>query len=328
MPKEFAHLSLASEMVKALPPDSIFYHAVHRHYPVFLYGSVIPDSPYFYITGPQSEFIQRLTRPFHTNDNSCLFPLLLFLKAHPETDLDAVAFAAGICCHLMADTVFHPLVYYFSGFDGIHNGATTRHRIFETAMDYYFWPEKKNQFSLLHIYDHINIPQNRFISFVEALFQIQDRRRKKYLPYAVRSHQLFQSLFTTHQVYKLIHFLHRHKFVIRSRDEALCYPYKTKVAISFFNNTLRYKDPCRGTVTSTSMNDLVKKTNYYTINLLNIIEETYTSGSDLLKVIRHPDLPEICPDVFPGQKQSFWHGEKDLKQLIYRKLSLKGGSQP
>ena len=111
---------------------------------LFVLGGVTPDINFYCMAGPGAKQIQALSAPFHRPDRKALTPVLEFLDrrlANGKKDLPALALAAGAICHIMADTVFHPLVYYFAGMDGVHPGATVRHRQFETAMDLYFWQD-------------------------------------------------------------------------------------------------------------------------------------------------------------------------------------------
>ncbi|MCP3876286.1 MAG: hypothetical protein GY699_24480 [Desulfobacteraceae bacterium] len=320
MPKEIAHLKIAEKVFQSLPSTSLFHTPIHQFYTVFLYGAVAPDTPFYYIIGPYSKQIQSLAAPLHAPDSSSLVPILNLLKHFPEKSSDALAFAAGVCCHILSDTIFHPLVYYFSGFDSIHTGATTRHRIFETAMDFYFWSfgDAKKKFSLTHISQNLNISEKRLIYLFKNLFDIKNNNSKKYINHAIKSHQLFQYLFMNFTVYKIIRFLNKNKIIIRPKDEALCYPYDKPVSINFFNKTFQYKDPCQGTFHTASMDDLVQKTINRVITLLNILEENYISGKDSNTVLNHPDLPKICPDL-PHKKLDVFYGseQKDIENIIY-----------
>ena len=142
MPKEIAHFALARKTADALPKGLIFSNAVDRFFNLFVLGAVAPDIYFYYLAGPDKDRIQGLSKPFHRSDKKALLPVLSFLEnreGQTGEDLPALALAAGVICHIMSDTRFHPLVYYYAGMDRIHKGATARHRQFETALDIWFW---------------------------------------------------------------------------------------------------------------------------------------------------------------------------------------------
>lgn len=324
MPKEITHLMLAKKVFESLPLDSLFRDPVKNNYHLFLAGSVMPDTPFYYITGPHHRTVQKLAARFHTPDSNSLVPILDLLTTVSKRDTDALAFAAGICSHILADTIFHPMIYYFSGVDGVHKGATARHRAFETALDYHFWPLTANDAastSLHYVISHLEISQRRFTRFYEKLFPVETLSQRRSLHYAIKSHMILQSLFKTPDAYKLICFLFDHKFGIRSSHKALFYPHPNPVILNFFKTTLRYYHPCQGTFFSTTIDELARKTTLAVSGLLTILEKSLVQGNDISQVIHHPELPEICPcfeDV--GHKVKFWYGNKKIIKTIYDDL--------
>ena len=320
MPKEITHLTLAEKVFQELSSTSLFHHPIKKFFNVFLYGSVAPDTPFYYLMGPHSSAIQNFGKLLHTSDSSCLLPILGFLNRFSRNDEDALSFAAGLCCHILTDTHFHPLVYYFAGMDGIHKGATTRHRLFETALDFYFWPhsEKDIKISLYQILSHLNISKGRISLFFETLFRDEGNNREKAYPHAVRSHCMFQGLFKNFKLYRIIRFLHTHNFGIRSKDEALFYPYEKPTTINFFSKRLHYRDPCTGTVHADKIDDLTRQAVDNVLLLLDILERYLIQGKDVSQAMHDSNLPRIRPCV-PPQKDTFrfWNGRKQLRQIIY-----------
>ena len=136
MPKEITHFALARQLRYRLPQGSPFYEPVRTFPLLFRLGAIAPDIPFFYLAGPHKRKVQAISRHYHRTDGEALRPLLQFLDTHKSPK--ALALAAGVVCHLVTDTVFHPMVFYFAGMDGVHPGATGRHRQFETAMDLHF----------------------------------------------------------------------------------------------------------------------------------------------------------------------------------------------
>ncbi len=320
MPKDITHIAIAEKVSDKLPEDSIFYRPIQKFLNVFIYAAVIPDAPFYYIIGPCSTAIQNSAKKFHTTDSSSLSPILEFLKLFPKDDPEALAFAAGVCCHIMTDTYFHPMVYYYAGMDGLHPGATARHRLFETALDYHFWPDLKDKqkISLSYIFNHLEIPEDRFMLFFSKLCRIENNPHSTYLKYGVKSHQILQAIFRNSFIYKIFRFLYDKKFIQNARHHALFYPYAGPVKIDFFSRPLEYRDPCQGTFHTESIDDLTQKTIEQILNLLHLIEKIKTLDQGICRVILDSDLPLIRPGL-PQQKDKFkfWSGHGELEQDIY-----------
>lgn len=322
MPKEITHLLLAKKAFDSLPVTSLFHDPIKKNFNLFLAGSVAPDTPFYYIFGPHCRSIQKTAEKFHTSDSSSLVPVLDFLNRMPEKEPGALAFSAGVCCHILSDTVFHPMIYYFCGVDGIHDGATTRHRAFETALDYYFWPvigKGAKDSSLSYIFNRLEIPRNRVARLYEKMFQLENQPQKRHFGLATRSHMGLQFFFKTFGVYKFICFLHDHKLGIHSRDKALFYPKKNLVTLNFFKTVLEFYDPVQTTFFSTRIDEMAQDTTTRVLTLLSILEERLEQGNNIREVIHHPALPEIRPCYEEiSHRVKLWNGNKDIINLIYK----------
>ncbi len=106
-------------------------------------------------------------------------PVLTFLEPiqSPDVDARALSLGAGIICHILADTVFHPLVYYHSGMSRVHPGATARHRRFETALDLYFLHLAGPGFRtcLGRILSQTEVTQENLLRHLGRLFSLENR---------------------------------------------------------------------------------------------------------------------------------------------------------
>ena len=327
MPKEITHIALAEALHRHLPPDSLFHGPVKTHLHLFLYGSVAPDVPYFYVWGPDTKAIQKLTQPFHTSDATALVSILNFLNRFPEKDPGALAFAAGLCCHILSDTHFHPMVYYFAGMDDVHQGATTRHRFFETAMDLHFrqFLRDKRRASLGFLYRHLEMSRGRFSYLFRILFGLRDGQHTRYLDRSIRYHQRIQTLFLSSFVYNIIRGLTNRGIIRQRRFLALCYPDKYPSRLAFFNRPVSYQDPCRGSFHTHTMEHLTQLTVARSIRLLDIIERAMSTGGRLLDAVRNPDLPEIRP--CPADDVSdfkYWHQKDSIEEMLFRPYNEKG----
>ncbi len=170
MPKEITHWTLAAALAEALPENSLFYRPIHLFPNLFFLGAIAPDIPFYYLAGPHMKSARKLGAFLHKGDAHALMPVLAFLDQ--DQDPAARAFAAGVVCHILADTMFHPLVYYFSGKEGIHAGATARHRQFETALDIHLYCRSHPRESLARVVRQLEVSKKRRNHFLGSLFQV------------------------------------------------------------------------------------------------------------------------------------------------------------
>lgn len=195
------HWYLADRVKCLLPQDSIFFEPVQTCENLFFLGAVAPDIPFYYLLGPRSARVQAAAEPFHRPDARALMPVLTFLEPiqSPDVDARALSLGAGIICHILADTVFHPLVYYHSGMSRVHPGATARHRRFETALDLYFLHLAGPGFRtcLGRILSQTEVTQENLLRHLGRLFSLEKPGDSACLGYAVRSHVFYQPCFKT-----------------------------------------------------------------------------------------------------------------------------------
>lgn len=149
MPKEWTHWILADACRKRLA-DGPLKSALEAQPDLYLLGSVLHDSPY-YLSDRDSgkrvsdklhgRFGYDTFRPFRV-----LSPRVFELDGMGQAgsvrcrDPRLAAVLAGALCHIAADTVFHPWVFYRTGSadtpgDDGRGRWLYRHRDFETALD-------------------------------------------------------------------------------------------------------------------------------------------------------------------------------------------------
>jgi hypothetical protein len=328
MPKEITHWTLAAAVADKLPEASLFYGPIRWFPNLFLLGAITPDVPFYYLAGPKIAGIQALSAPFHQTDRRALLPALAFLNHYPDQNPAALAFAAGVICHLLADTLFHPLVYYFAGMDGVHPGATARHREFETAMDLYFLhlSQGRSEVSLARVIKDLEVSTGQRSRFMAELFQARTRSEQRYLGLALYSHMTFQGLFRSGLLFNALAFLNRNTSWIPDKVVGLIYPAKGPVNLDFFNRPLEYKDPCSGEAFSVRIQEMQTKTGEAGKKLLGLISQEMIRGRSVLGVMKHPDLPEIRPG-FDRDSLVRWRGKENLSSDLYEGAFCHGVSK-
>ncbi len=315
MPKEITHFALARTLGKCVPEASLFYDPIIRYPNLFCLGAVTPDIPFFYLAGSDRERVQALAKPFHGGNAQVLVPVLEFLDRFKD-QAPALALAAGMICHILSDTRFHPLVYYYSGMDGLHHGATGRHRQFETAMDLHFWHLYGCETSLYHVVNTVEIGRQALNQYLAALFQVSP------LPERVVSRALnwfmgMQHLFRSSAVRKTMAFLKCIAIPVPEKASGVVYPFDRPMHLPFFADTIQYRDPCTGERIKTDILSMVDQTVTSWKAVLGLISDRILSGRPLNPILLDPNLPCIRPDLSP-KAFGFWHGQIDLMPDLYR----------
>lgn len=323
MPKEISHWTLAAGMAEKLPAKSLFGAAVHEYPHLFLYGAVAPDTPYTYVTGPHNEWFQKLSGQFHTVDHTALMPIFRILESSRGKEREILAFAAGMVCHVISDTVFHPLVEYFTGHVERHKGAITRHHLFETALDYYFWKHSDNlsRVSLPRIFQKLEIPKSRLIDYLKTMFSIHQDKRSRVVTLAVISHAVLHGLFRSRHVVRFFNIMYQKNWWVPSQNHALMYPFASPVTLPFFENPIQYKDVQEGRHIHSSIRHLSDQVAEDSISLLNLMEECLMSGRHLESVLDHAEKPRISPGL-TRENFNHWSEQRDLQSILFNNMTL------
>ncbi len=319
MPKEISHWYLANRVKSNLPTDSVFFEPVHTCENLFFLGAVVPDMPFYYLLGPRAGRIQAAAEPFHGSDSQALTPVLFFLDRMRQTTVDAGALSlgAGILCHILADTLFHPLVYYYSGMPRIHPGATARHRQFETALDLYFLHQTRTpaRTRLGRILSETEVTRKKLLGYLGMLFGLDRPGDTTCLEYAVRSHVFYQALFQKKGVYRMLSGLNSggHRFL----DVALSlfYPDDGKETSPFFHRLFQYQDPDTGQACRTRISDLARETETATLSVLTRVSDRMVQQRPLAGLAQDAALPRVRPGMAVGR---FWRGKNDLTTDLYQ----------
>jgi hypothetical protein len=148
MPKELTHWMVARAAASridehALPRTAM---AIRRCSDAFLLGAVAHDGPFYMRTDPGMAELGDQLHGKGTDDAYAPIQRVLTTTGAAPPSV-AIAFAAGAASHIAADTVFHPAVFYFTGFASHPTRAVAgsymfNHRAFEAALDLHLVSER------------------------------------------------------------------------------------------------------------------------------------------------------------------------------------------
>ena len=326
MPKEIAHFALAEEVARNLPRNSLFFNPVQNFPFLFLLGAVIPDTPFCYLAGPKKKRIQALSRPFHQAGASAMMPVLNFLDT--DKSPEALALSAGTVCHIMSDTTFHPLVYYYAGMDNVHDGATARHRCFETAMDIHFRYLFRGKTSLFKIVRQIETSGPKLSGLLNNLLGEKGLSRP-ILNCTLGWHALLQALFRAQIIRLVASKQAKTSHPLPPPVAGVIYPFSKPRSLPFFSSMLNYRHPCTQTLVSTTLSSLIQQTVTSTSAVLKAIEQALNQGHGASQhpkidtlVFNNQALPDISPDL-PADTFITWHQQYDIRPLLYQGLPIR-----
>jgi hypothetical protein len=265
MPKEITHWAVAQKAA-AHASEPHVRRIIENNMGLYLTGAVAVDSPYYAFTGGKKLFKSAGAR-LHGMGEENPFSAVLRVPAvaRGEGGDQALAFTLGALTHLIADTVFHPMVYYLTGdYDDPDKArrkkAVTLHRLLETRMDVWFAKSVKlaNGGSLLRSAAKAWTGAKAFTQLASSLFFGKDDMTAP-ARMAVASHAVIQSFFKRRWAGRLAGFYG----CLARRDmgefTALFYPPMTSAAPPFFSEPIRYKNPVSGEFFRESLADMEKR---------------------------------------------------------------------
>ncbi|MDD9302514.1 MAG: zinc dependent phospholipase C family protein [Desulfobacter sp.] len=317
MPKEITHFALARCLGRAVPETSLFYTPIKNYPRLFTLGAVTPDIPFYYLAGPGRERVQALSQPFHRTCSRALLPVLKFLSRNRSEP--ALALAAGVICHLVSDTQFHPLVYYYAGMDGVHKGATARHRLFETAMDLHFYHLYPGETRLDHVVKSVEISKQALGGYLAGLFAL-DSLPIKAVGHSLNWHRGIQSLFLSPGIKKSMAWFSQKGRPLPDKITSLVYPFREPVCLDFFSQEIHYQDPCTREKVSTTLLTIVDQTLESALTILSMVSNVMALSKNqrhsLEGLVSDPTLPRIRPGL-PVSTFTTWLGTSDLRPVLY-----------
>ena len=351
MPKEIAHFTMArmmrDQMIRARMEDDQtiedqsgkdlageaygpFREAVRRYPSLFILGAVVPDINFYCMAGSGAKEIQALSAPFHRCDRRALLPVFEFIdrrlarrKAVSQGDLPALALAAGVVCHILADTIFHPLVYFYAGMDGVHPDATVRHRQFETAMDLYFWqtdPKERGHWIGRRI-SAAEISNQALVSLLGDLYQAGPLGGPPAVRRAIRWHKGIQYLFFARWMKQIMAGCRKMGRPLSGKATGLTYPFSRGVALPFFSGKIIFQDPCTGVKKESRTMEMAREAVDEALRVLALAAQSIRKEGALVPFLMdHPGLPVIRPGL-PQEQATIWNEEENIMPRIYQGYS-------
>lgn len=266
MPKEIIHWAVARKAADCAPEPHL-KRIIENNMNLYLMGAFAPDSPYYAIGGKDKPLFTQAGARLHGMGGENPFAAVLMIPAIAMgVDEDrAMAFTLGALTHVIADTVFHPMIYYLTGdYDDADEAkrkkAVTRHRLLETWLD--VWSAKRaapENGGMIFRFASQNARGAKFLARLCSALFFGEREMSGPARVAVLSHAIIQSLFNRRWAVRLTGLYG----IIARRDmdefTALFYPPAAAEPPSFFSEPIRYKNPVSGEFFQESLADMEKR---------------------------------------------------------------------
>jgi hypothetical protein len=190
MPKEETHRRIAEQALNFLD-ESAVKELILKHSAYYDFGSVAPDTLFNYeVFHWHNRFIKTYRSYAHRRADTLGF-LTDYARQALATE-EGWSYLFGAVSHVCADVVFHPMVYYFSGYRSADGLAMTRHFHLESLLDMTLITLKGE---LLPLKNQLkSMDAGRLEGAFNAL-HFAESPPQNYTAAALKSHAFFESLY-------------------------------------------------------------------------------------------------------------------------------------
>lgn len=254
MPKELTHWHIAREALRRGVPAQVG-KIIEFSPALYYFGAIAHDIASYDFSKPPEANIERIANQLHGVDGeNTLVPLIVMMERalSQNNKHTQLAFMLGMLTHFVADSTFHPMVYYMSGNyfaedPEERSKAVFRHRLFETAID--LWLETidpiKYSFNLIHIWRETGeAGQEAFELLVGHYANLGDKNIMSHFKKALENYRLLQTAFSWSTPWRILAFYRR--FVDQSVEKYEALFYSQPLNLSFFDSSLDWLHPVTG----------------------------------------------------------------------------------
>lgn len=290
MPKEAAHWILAEQTWQAMP-DGLLKTEIQENKALYYLGSVVFDTPYYALTGQnRSNLIAAANRLHGYRVSSPFNPFGPLAKSSETLPEGYRPFLAGAMTHVAVDSVFHPLIFHFSGNDkdvpSIQaSRAATRHRRLESALDLHLLSRNGNasfrNLRLIDLYRNRENEESAFLKLLNLLYFGKILAANSSLKLTFWQHALIHHIIQqrrVHQFLGLFDILAPRQARRIEPVEALFYATCQESDPRFFQSTLTYRHPVTGEEQADSVSSLQERAIAFALECLERFDDTRTQA--------------------------------------------------
>ena len=314
MPKEITHWHIARKALQRGIPVEVG-KIIASNPALYYIGAIAHDIPFYDLSKPSEASIERMANQLHgVNGENTLVPLIEIMETalsqnHKQASL---AFLLGMLTHFIADSMFHPMVYYMSGNYYANDleeqsKAIFRHRLLETAID--LWSSRLDPMEypvdLNHLWREAGEPGRQAFKLLVEHFTYQgDKSLQAHFKKAWRNHRFLQTAFSWSIPWRVLALYRRYRHPALEKLEALFY--LQPLDLSFFNGTLDWLHPVSGELNQMSLDELYDLSVKKVIILFEqLAEQPIDNWPLLLRELPPLSLDSGLPYIPVGQMKYF-----------------------
>jgi hypothetical protein len=264
LPKELTHWHIAKSILSGEIPGLIV-EIIRQRPQLYYLGAIAHDIPFYDLSKSTRTGIKYIGDQLHgANGENTLAPLIAILekvitKKPPETFL---GFILGMLTHYVADSTFHPLIFYLCGnyYDNDYqkrSKAVFRHHLLETAID--LWLEASEAIgypaNILRLAREAGANGSQALDLIANYYSgTNGKPGNRYFKSAWRNHRFFHTVFSF-SIPKRILSIYRH-FGHPEAEEKEALFYTQDLNLAFLESRFAWKHPVTGENNLNTFRDL------------------------------------------------------------------------
>jgi len=264
LPKELTHWHIAREALQRGVTAQVG-KLIASNPALYYFGAIAHDIPFYDLSKPSEANIEKVANQFHGVDGeNTLEPLIKMMEMalRQNNKHTQLAFLLGMLTHFVADSIFHPMVYYMSGNyfaddPEEQSMAVFRHRLLETAIDLRLDAVDPIEYpyDLIHLWREAGeAGPEAFKLLVGHYTQLGDKRTMTHFKKAWRNYRLLQTTYRWSTPLRILTLYRRFGHPAVEKYEALFYP--QPLNLSFFDSRLEWLHPVTGVPHETTLKEL------------------------------------------------------------------------
>lgn len=318
MPKELTHWHIARAVLQQGVPTQVG-DIIASNPSLYYIGAIAHDIGFYDLSKPAASNLERVANQLHGLDGeNTLDPLIQMMERalSQNNQRTQLAILLGMLTHFVADSTFHPMVYYMSGNyfaeDLEARGkAVFRHRLLETAIDLRLEAVEplEDSFDLIHLWRETNeAGKETFELLVGGHYTDQgDKSSRANFNKAWRNHRLLQTAYSLSPPKRILSLCRRFGHPTIEKYEALFY--SQTLNIEFFNASLNWLHPVTGASYAMTLGELY---NQSVDKVITLFERLNTRSLEKWPLLLR-ELPPLSLDsgmpFVPVSQMKYFHTE-------------------
>lgn len=294
MPAEYAHFCIADRALATVYAPKL-KAMIQKHKNVFYLGCLGPDTPYYYLSGVYKSEMSQLADVLHGRSGENTLNVFDRLVSYYKDEIPdyAWAYVLGYSMHVITDGIFHPMVYYFTGDPNhsdpaISENAQYRHRVLESALNYYYRDKikLKNKGLVKNSVASMSISKDQLLRLMRFLFFGHEKLPLEAVEDSLKKHCRFQSYFNNpfmKLIVSIISIFARKSLGIVKGN---FYMPSFRKHVSKIDGIFDYQHPVTGERFSRRIEDLERQVSKRTQQLFGQIE-IHLGKDDFMDIIRN-----------------------------------------